>query len=189
MFKLKQMASVAAAVVSLAFGMAPATAAPTISFVPVAGGVDVVVGNLGGDIVAAYDLDVNYDVSALTFTGFSLSSGLGDPTAIDPITLLPTEFVGDAQDQVLGGLVDLWGLSLLSDFDLSALQNGGPVTLATLLFTGSDFSSLAFVNWGPMNDVKGAGNNVIIGQIPEPATYGLIGMALLAAGVARRRQA
>jgi hypothetical protein len=30
---------------------------------------------------------------------------------------------------------------------------------------------------------------VIIGQVPEPATFGLVGMALLAAGFARRRAA
>ncbi len=182
MFKLRQVASVAAAAVSLAFGMTSALAAPTISFVPVAGGVDVVVGNLGGDIVAAYDLDVSYDALALTFTGFIFSSELGDSAA--------AEFDGDAQDSVPGGLVDLWGLSFLSDASLFGLQDGNSVTLATLLFDGSDFSSLDFVNWGPFNDVKGARNQIIIpgGQIPEPASYGLVGLALLAAGVARRRQ-
>lgn len=190
MFKLRQVASVAAAAVSLAFGMTSALAAPTISFVPVAGGVDVVVGNLGGDIVSAYDLDVSYDALVLTFTGFIFGSELGDPAAIDPITLLPSEFFGDALDSVPGGLVDLWGLSFLSDASLFGLQDGNSVTLATLLFDGGDFSSLAFVNWGPFNDVKGARNQVIIpgGQIPEPASYGLVGLALLAAGVARRRQ-
>lgn len=192
MFKLRQVASVAAAAVSLAFGMTSAQAAPTIKFVVGAGGsVDVVVEDLGGDIVAAYDLDVSYDASALTFTGFAFSSELGDLTPFDPLTLCSPEFCGDVLD--LGGLVDFWGLSLLGDAALFGRQNGDSVTLATLKFDGTDFSSLAFVNWGtglPTNDVKGARNQVIIpgGQIPEPATYGLVGLALLAAGVARRRQ-
>lgn len=136
MFKLRQVASVAAAAVSLAFGMTSALAAPTISFVPVAGGVDVVVGNLGGDIVAAYDLDVSYDALALTFTGFIFSSELGVTTGIDPLALpdpilCSTEFCGDAQD--LGGLVDLWGLSFLSDtspFRAAGRQFGDPCDAA-----------------------------------------------------------
>lgn len=179
MFKLKQMASVAAAVVSLAFSMAPATAAPTIGFgtaVPNGANwdVDVVVDGLAGDIVAAYDIDVAYNIADLTYLGWAFSLNLG--------------FTVDILDDSSPGLVDIFSLSLESDADLLALQGGSSVVLGTLTFTGTDFSSLAFVNWGPTNDVKGAGNKVIIGQIPEPATYGLIGMALLAAGVARRRQ-
>lgn len=184
MFKVKQMASVAAAVVSLAFGIAPATAAPTIGFgAPVVNGatidVDIVVGNLGSEIVSAYDLDVAYDELALTFLDFVFSDKLGGP--LDAIEIL---------GGTVAGLVDIFSVSLLTvDDDIFALQNGGPVTLGTLQFTGSDAGSLAFVNWGPYNDVKGRRAQVIIGQVPEPATYGLIGMALLAAGVARRRQA
>jgi hypothetical protein len=80
--------------------------------------------------------------------------------------------------------VDFASISLLGDDQLLALQNGGPVTLATLEFTGDDPSSLAFANWGMSNnvtnDVKGLDNRVIIpgGSVPEPATYMLVTLAL-----------
>ncbi len=86
MLKLKQMASVAAAVVSLAFGMAPATASPTIDFQNIVLGVgtvdvDVVVGNLGTEIVSAYDLDVTFG-GALSFEGLDFSTALGGPAMV-----------------------------------------------------------------------------------------------------------
>lgn len=193
MFKLKQMVSGAAAVVSLVFGIAPAMAGPTIGFGNIVSGsgmvsVDVVVGDLAGEIVSAYDLDVSYNVGALTFSTVLFGPSLGDVNAFEVFT---------AVESGLPGLVDFAASSLLDDAALGALQGGGPVTLATLQFTGSDLSSLAFINWGTdlvndvTNDVKGRNALQIIpgGQIPEPATYGLVGMALLAAAVARRRQA
>lgn len=185
MFKLKQMAGVAALVAGIGFGMAPAMASPMISFVVVAGGVDVVVDNLGGNIVAAYDLDVSFDTSVLTFSSLTFGSGLGDEAFL--------EVINDLQP-VVGGLVDFAAVSLLSDSDLLTLQGGSSVTLATLQFAGSDFSSLAFANWGtglPTNDVKGAGNQVIIGQVPEPASLALVGIAMagmLTAPALRRRK-
>ncbi|MDO9313161.1 MAG: PEP-CTERM sorting domain-containing protein [Burkholderiaceae bacterium] len=187
MFKLKQMARVAALVAGMAFGMAPAMAAPTISFVSGVGGIDVVVSNLGGDIVAAYDLDVSFDTGALTFSSLTFGSGLGDEASF--------EVINDLQP-VGGGLLDFAAVSLLSDLDLLALQGGDSVILATLQFVGTDFSSLAFVNWGtglPTNDVKGAGNQVIIGQsqVPEPASLALVGIAMagmLTVPMLRRRK-
>lgn len=186
MFKLKQMAGVAALVAGIGFGMAPAMASPMISFVVVAGGVDVVVDNLGGNIVAAYDLDVSFDTSVLTFSSLTFGSGLGDEAFL--------EVINDLLQPVVGGLVDFAAVSLLSDSDLLTLQGGSSVTLATLQFAGSDFSSLAFANWGtglPTNDVKGAGNQVIIGQVPEPASLALVGIAMagmLTAPALRRRK-
>jgi hypothetical protein len=177
MFKLKQVACAATVATGLAFGMASATAAPTIGFgAAVDNGatvsVDVVVGDLGNQIVSAYDLDVSFDTGALAFFGLTFSAALGGPD--------------DAlEDQIVSpGLVDFASISLLGDDQLLALQNGGPVTLATLEFTGDDASSLAFANWGMSNnvtnDVKGLDNRVIIpgGSVPEPATYMLVSLAL-----------
>jgi hypothetical protein len=81
MFKLKQVACVATVATGLAFGMASATAAPTIGFgAAVDNGatvsVDVVVGDLGNQIVSAYDLDVSFDTGALAFFGLTFSAAL-----------------------------------------------------------------------------------------------------------------
>jgi PEP-CTERM motif len=188
MFKLKQMTGVAAAVAALAFGMGPVMAAPSISFNVAGNKADVVVGDLGGDIVAAYDLDVKYDSSALSFVGLSFGAGLGvwnaDLNLSEVLNLGPDD---------LGGVVDFAAVSFLSDADLLALQGGDKVVLATLEFNGGDMSSLQFINWGRTNDVKGADNRVIIpgGQVPEPATYALVGVALAgiyASGALRRRR-
>ena len=72
MFKLKQVAGAAALVAGLTLAALPASAAPTISFgAAVVNGsnieVDVIVADLGNDIVAAYDIDVQFDASTLAF--------------------------------------------------------------------------------------------------------------------------
>jgi hypothetical protein len=97
-------------------------------------------------------------------------------------------------------LVDFASTSLLGDDDLFALQHGGPVTLAMLQFTANadgDISSLTFANWGrdvlagTFNDVQGRNNEVFVGQVPEPASFGLAAIALagmLTPGAFRRRR-
>ncbi len=189
MFKFKQLAAAAA----LLAGLGSAWAAPVVSVV--GGGsflagqavmVDVVVDGLPvGGIVSAYDLDLAFDAALLDFGSANLSSALGDPALGEVI-----------QDGALAapGLVDLWAVSLLSDAELAALQLGGPVTLAQIEFTAladGDASGLAFTNWGPFNDVKGANNEIIIGQVPEPASLALVGIALagIAGSAAQRRRA
>lgn len=188
MFKFKQLAAAAA----LLAGLGSAWAAPVVSVV--GGGsflagqavtVDVVVDGLPvGGIVSAYDLDLTFDAALLDFGSANLSSALGDPALGEVI-----------QDGALAapGLVDLWAVSLLSDAELAALQPGGPVTLAQIEFTAladGDTSGLAFTNWGPFNDVKGANNEIIIGQVPEPASLALVGIALagIAGSAAQRRR-
>jgi len=181
MLKLKQMAGVAAAVAGLALGAVSASAAPTSYFTVVGNKADVVIGNLGGNIVAAYDVDVQYGPGAGNFVGMTFGSGLGAWDADDLLTE-----VFNLGPEVAGGVVDFAAVSLLSDADLLALQGGDSVVLATLEFDGNDLSSLQFVNWGPTNDVKGADNRVIIpgrSQVPEPATYALVGLALAGAYV------
>lgn len=173
MFKLKQLVGVAAAVAGLTFGMASAVAAPSIYFVTSANKADVVVGDLGGSIVSAYDLDVQFG-AGLSFLGLTYGSalGTGDDEVInfDPV--------------VDGNIVDFGAVSLLSDAALAAIQDGVSVVLATLEFDSEDLGSLEFVNWGTKddvtNDVKGARNQVLIppSQVPEPSTYALVALAL-----------
>lgn len=171
--------------------------AVTIGFVPssqtVGAGdpvfVDVVVSDLGGEIVSAYDLDITYDDSVLSATSVSLSSALGD------------EFFFEAfydWDISTSGVVDIAGLSLLSDAALLALQGGDSVVLATLGFTAHSLgvSPLDFV-FDAFNDIRGSNGQTLdvtpvsgsVAVVPEPTAAALffVGFAV-AHGAIRRRQ-
>ena len=113
----------AAAVVMVDFVPAPP--------IPVAFGdmfdVDVVVSGLGGDSVSAYDVDITYDPFLLLPGAVSFAGELGLPD-IETIT--------GAFD--LFGILDVFEVSLLSDAELGALQNGSEVTLFTVSFEALD---------------------------------------------------
>ena len=99
MFKLKQVAGAAALVAGLTLAALPASAAPTISFgAAVVNGsnieVDVIVADLGNDIVAAYYLDVQFDASTLAFESFAFVLGLGDEARIEVFNIGPLELRG-----------------------------------------------------------------------------------------------
>ncbi|MBI5256833.1 MAG: PEP-CTERM sorting domain-containing protein [Burkholderiales bacterium] len=187
--RLTTLASATALLGGLMLTAGPASAAATIYFT--GGGaftagssvsVDVMVGNLpAGEAVTAFDIDVGYDGTMLSFFDVFFDVQLGD------------SLLGEAIEGATGsspGLVDLFSLSLLTDAELVALQAGGPVHLASLQFTAltdGDTSGMSFMNWGPFNDVKGVGNKILIGQVPEPASFGLAALALLGLGLTRRR--
>ena len=133
-----------AALVSSLLASAP-VGAVTIGFAPgsteaglgEAVSVDVVVSDLGGEIVSAYDLDIVFDDGALRFDGATQTNALGDPSLFQAFL-----------DATSGpGLVDLAGVSLLSDAALLGLQGGDTVTLATLVFTrvGAGTATVGFV--------------------------------------------
>jgi hypothetical protein len=170
----------AAPVHAATIGFAPAS---VIAAVGETFAVDVVVSDLGGEIVSAYDLDIVFDASVLSATGVAFSGALGGGAFLDAI-LAP-------------GLVDLAGVSLLSDAALLALQGGGSVTLASIGFTktGEGSSALDFV-FDAVNDVKGANGQILalaavpgsVAPIPEPSAALSFGAGLLVTGFALRRR-
>ncbi len=157
---------------AVVIGFAPPSPLDVIAGVPV--DVDVIVSDLGGGIVSAYDLDVTYDPGFLTATGVVFGPDLGDPFFFQVL---------ESSDRSIPGLVDFAALSLLSDAELAAIQ-GPSVTLATLQFDAlaSGPTSLALL-FGPGNDVKGANNQVIlpVAAAAEAATWVLLapGLALV----------
>jgi len=145
------------------------------------------------EIVSAYDLDVAYDPSIVTAVALSFGNMLGGPS--------------DSLQSAVGtsGLVDLAELSFLSDAALAALQGTGPITLATLYFSGDNLgtSPLTFANYGDgFNDIKGANNDpyltptlnsgsitVVTTGVPEPASLLMLLLGLLPlAGTTYRRK-
>lgn len=155
--------------------------------------VEVRVGGLGTNsppdpIVAAYDFNVLFDPSILSFAGISFGTALGGS--------------GDSiQSSVSGsGAVNAAELSLLSNVALANLQDSLPeLVLFSLNFNtiGVGTSALAFFgNIAPSGDFLGdEGGNVIplapadVGTgaitvnpraIPEPATLGLMATAACA---------
>ena len=148
--------------------------------------VDVVVSNLGGEIVSAYDFDVLYDAALLNATAVAFGTSLGDPAFFETFQAATLS----------AGAVNLAELSLLSDADLAALQSG-PVTLATISFeviagTGAQGTELTFGPGGEGTiDIKGlnaAKLNVGARPIPEPSSAVLFVVGALIAGGAIRKK-
>lgn len=150
--------------------------------------VDIVISDLGGEIVSAFDLDMIYDPSILSATGVSFGDILngGDPF-----------FSFQDSDISTPGLVDLAELSLLSDIDLGAIQPDSFI-LATLSFDtlSPGASSLNFV-FNSFNDVKGAnaqvlplvvgaGNVTVVASVPEAGASLLLGVGLFGLALSRR---
>jgi hypothetical protein len=170
----------AAPVHAATIGFAPAS---VIAAVGDTFSVDVVVSDLGGEIVSAYDLDIVFDASVLTATSVVFSGALGGGAFLDAI-LSP-------------GLIDVAGVSLLSDAALLALQGGDAVMLASIGFTktGDGTSALDFV-FDAVNDVKGANGQILaldaipgsVVPIPEPSAALTFGAGLLVTGFALRRR-
>ena len=150
-----------------------------------------------GDFVplslAAFDLDVTFDSSALSFTGYNLFDGLGVVDFFDPFA--------DAEDWSWGeyapGVVNLAEISYLSNFDLWNLQPSS-FALAELFFSvdAAVTSEVAF-SYADLDDANGDAINIIevnnalitgATPVPTPATTLLMALALMTLCVRKKYQ-
>lgn len=156
-------------------------------------------GDFAPDSLAAFDIDIAYDTSVLTFVDYTLGPGLG---------ALPTEAVdfslGDS-----GGTVNIAELSLLENDDVSCFFclppyldgiQPGSFTLASLDFTvdvlDPGASTIVAINTvNALGDGFGAALTVesttdaVINAVPVPAAVWLFGSGLIGLiGITRRKK-
>jgi len=168
---------------------------------------DLKISGLGSEIVSVFDLNVYFNPAMLKATGYSLGGGLGGPWF--------------DLSAIAGDNFDLFAFSELvdptdpaTDDALAALQTPGGFTMISLSFEaiGTGVSMVDFGLGANERDIVGRnaqflnvqyqgacvavndprnGNNAC-NTVPEPATYGLAGLALLGAfapaALRRRRE-
>jgi hypothetical protein len=76
--------------------------------------------------IGDFDIEIAWDSSIVQFLGYTLGTGLGDPTAGEAL----------AGDVPGGSSINIFEVSLLPSANLLALQGAPPVTLLTLNFRG-----------------------------------------------------
>jgi len=133
--------------------------------------VDVVITDRGSDVVTAYDIDIAYDANILTATNVSFGGLLGTPPSTSQQNI----------DLTNPGIVDITEQSLLDEALLEVMQPDD-FTLATVTFNAiaDGVSNLDFL-WTAGNNVIGANNQVIISNVPEPASVALLTMGAIVA--------
>lgn len=168
---------------TLSFSPANSVVNPTDSF-----DVDVVISDLGGNLVGAFDFTVGFDPAIIASTGVTFGGALGnpDPLAFETIT-------GSFGDNVFG-TVDAFNISFLFDFELAALQDPGGFTLATLSFqalsigqTALDFLGIVISDdLGEAIGAQGVSGNVSV--VPLPGAVWLMLTGLLGIGAMARKK-
>lgn len=150
--------------------------------------VNLMIDGLGDGVplsLSSFDIDLAFDNSALSFTGYNLFDGLGD---IDLFGAIDSSF-GDLG----GGIVNIAEVSFLTNFELWDFQPGSFV-LAELFFAvdAVPSSSQVSVDGAVLFDVNGdliniAGiNNATINTVPSPANSMLMGLGLAVLLVRRK---
>ncbi|MBL0713455.1 MAG: VPLPA-CTERM sorting domain-containing protein [Desulfosarcina sp.] len=145
--------------------------------------VGLMVSGLEFEDIGAFDMDLSYDDSILSFNNYNMSDELG-AVGLDALDIS----WGDSG----GGLIYLSELSLLSDLSFQSDE----FSLATLSFTGMDvgISELSISNY-TLGDVVGDPLGVLaaipgfvqINPVPIPATALLLGSGIIGMVGLRRR--
>ena len=145
--------------------------------------------------LAAFDLNIGFDTSALSFVGYTMFDGLGVASTdyFDPLAGAYDSSAGE----VAPGLIHIGELSWLSTFDLWDFQPGS-FALAELFFSVNSevTSAISFVA-AQLYDASGTAdpmaitgvNNTSVTGVPAPATLSLMGLALLGLVVRQKRYA
>lgn len=133
--------------------------------------VNIVVSDLGGEVVSGFDVDILFNISVLRVDLVFVTTELGDFN------------LGEAS--VTGGLLSVGlnvaAVSFLGDADLLALQDGESIRLFSVEFDAIDDGTTDFA-FGSVEVVSSA-------PIPEPTSVVLFGIGALVVGATLRKRA
>jgi hypothetical protein len=163
---------------------------PSISNVNVndAFDVDVVISDLGSDLVGGFDISIDYDPAVLSATGVQFSDSLGDP---DPLFFETITF----SDTLIAGTVNAFNSSLLSTSELAALQPSGGFTILTLSFLADAIGTSALeFGFSLISDDGGIAISTSnqtgqVNVVPLPGAVWLMITALMGIGAMARKRA